>query len=336
MKIILAYILALFLFIGIGCKPKSTYDIDQSLLFSLGEKHRIGIEKSINDLTLQLSKDSTNLDTWIAKGELEIVLFAYGYTARNQTIPIAKECLFHAKKINPAHSKTLELEGMLHLLDWNWGASETSLQASINADSTNLNARHWYSLWLVTQGRIKEALAEHDTIQGMDTNEDYLIGRGSIYYFDRDNEKLRDLMKYTIKKDTTSPWPYDWLGMAYIEMKDYKQSLDTYFKAFEHSDGLVEVGAGLGHALGEAGEYDLAKEMADYYEERSKIDYLPQMQRAFIHIGIGENDKAIKLLQEAYEQKSWFLTFMAVEPWLDPLRKDPRFKELQEKMNYLK
>lgn len=122
--------------------------------------------------------------------------------------------------------------------------------------------------------------------------------------------------------------------MAYIELKDYDNSLDTYFKAFELSDGLVEVGAGLGHALGLAGEDALAKEMADYYTQMAKSRYLPQMQRAFIHIGIGEYDEAITLLEEAYEEKSWFLIFMAVEPWLDPLRGNPRFKALQQKMNY--
>jgi tetratricopeptide (TPR) repeat protein len=122
--------------------------------------------------------------------------------------------------------------------------------------------------------------------------------------------------------------------MAYIEQKDYKNSLDTYFKAFELSDGTVEVGAGLGHALGLAGEYELAKQMADYYHEAAKTNYLPHMQRAFIHIGIGEYDEAIALLEEAYEQKSWFLIFMAVEPWLDPLREDERFIKLTTKMQY--
>ena len=103
-------------------------------------------------------------------------------------------------------------------------------------------------------GRMDEALVQHDTIASMDSNEDYLVGRGSIYYFLRDNKTLEELMLKTIAKDPSSPWPYDWLGMAYIEQKDYKNSLDTYFKAFELSDGTVEVGAGLGHALGLAGE----------------------------------------------------------------------------------
>ena len=79
-------------------------------------------------------------------------------------------------------------------------------------------------------------------------------------------------------------------------------------KAFELSDGTVEVGGGLGHALGNAGETELAKQMADYYVKASKTSYLPPVQRSFIHISIGEHEQALNLLEQAYNEKSWFLS----------------------------
>ena len=141
-------------------------------------------------------------------------------------------------------------------------------------------------------------------------------------------------MSEAVAKDTTVAWGYDWLGMAHIELKEYDESIAIYQKAFALSDGTVEVGAGLGHALGQAGYYDLAKQIADYYENAAKDHYLPPMQRSFVHIGIGENEMAIDLLEQAYDEHSWFLIFMQVEPWLDPLRKEKRFTTLLEKMNF--
>ncbi len=330
----------IYLFIGIltvgiiSCEPKQQRKLNYDLLNSMGSKFRLGHEQASADLRAQLNADSTNLQAWLSLGENEILLFIFGYTARDKTIPIAETCLNEALKLAPNDPGTLKLSGMVNYLNWNWEKARVDFRASIDANPSDLNARHWYSLWLVTMGSIDEALVQHDTIATMDSNEDYLVGRGSIYYFDRDNERLKNLMLRTIDKDANAPWPYDWLGMAYIELKEYDNSLDTYFKAFELSDGLVEVGAGLGHALGLAGEHDLAKEMADHYNTLAETNYLPQMQRAFIHIGIGEYNEAIDLLEEAYEKKSWFLIFMAVEPWLDPLRNDPRFQALQEKMGY--
>ena len=63
----------------------------------------------------------------------------------------------------------------------------------------------------------------------------------------------------TLEKDSLSPWTLDWLGMAYNGLEEHDDALETDFKAFNLSDGTVEVGGGLGHALGEAGEYELAK-----------------------------------------------------------------------------
>jgi len=96
----------------------------------------------------------------------------------------------------------------------------------------------------------------------------------------------------------------------------------------------VEVGGGLGHALGLAGEYATAKQMADFYALKSRDQYLPPVQRSFIHIGIGEYDEAIRLLEQAYDEKSWFLAFIQAEPWYDPIREDERFVRIVNKMNF--
>jgi tetratricopeptide (TPR) repeat protein len=167
-----------------------------------------------------------------------------------------------------------------------------------------------------------------------DNAEDYLIGRGSLLYFARRNEEMKQLMIKAVAMDTAVGWGYDWLGMAYVELKDYDNAIKTYYKAFELSDGTVEVGAGLGHALGLAGKYDIARQMADYYTLAARDHYLPPVQRAFIHIGINEYEKALDLLEQAYSEHSWFLVFIKVEPWYDPIKKDKRFIDIINKMGF--
>ena len=232
------------------------------------------------------------------------------------------------------NSGVRKLEGMLSFLDWRWGDAEKAFQSAIGMDPANLNARHWYSLFLSAMGRLDEAMAQSDIILSMDPEGNYLIGRGSLFYFARRNEELKRLMIEEVAKDTSVAWGYDWLGMAYIELEEYENSIDTYYRAFRLSDGTVEVGGGLGHALGLAGEYETAKQLADFYSLKSKDHYLPPVQRAFIHIGIGEYDEAIKLLEQAYEEHSWFLAFILIEPWYDPIRDDPRFNRIVDRMAY--
>ena len=47
-----------------------------------------------------------------------------------------------------------------------------------------------------------------------------------------------------------------------------------------------------------------------------------------IHVALGENDKAFSLLDKAMAERSTFLVYSVWEPRMDPLRTDPRFKQI--------
>lgn len=324
-------LLLLFLF---ACQPKEKYSLNEEILTSRGSKHKTEFAKAAKASEAKIAKDSTDVDAYLGLAESNIYLYIFGFTPREEVIPAAKMAFQKARDLDSLHVSIQRLSGMLSFLDWDWNNSKDAFLKAIHLNPRDLSARHWYSLWLSAMGKFDEAMAQSDTISTMDPNGDYQLGRGSLMYFARSFEEMKVLMRNVVAKDTTVGWGYDWLGMAYIQLKEYDNSLKTYFRAFELSDGTVEVGAGLGHALGQAGEYDLAKQMADYYEAAAKDHYLPQVQRAFVHIGIKEYDKAIELLEEAYNAHSWFLIFMQVEPWLDPLRKDERFNDIMRRMKF--
>ncbi len=326
--------LILFVLLLVSCSPQEKYVVDQEVLASMGSEIKMGYARMADDFRSRVLLDSTNIEALIGLAETEITIYIFGFSSREETIPAAKEAFFRAWKLDSTSSGIRKLDGMLALLDWRWDDARVALMGAIQANPQNLNARHWYSLYLSTMRRFDEAMAQSDTISNMDPAGFYLIGRGSLLYFARRNEELKNLMIETVEKDTSVAWGYDWLGMAYCELEDFENSISIYDRAFELSDGTVEVGGGLGHALGLAGAYNPAKQMADFYSLQAEDHYLPPVQRAFIHIGIGEYDEAIRLLEQAYDENSWFLAFMQAEPWLDPLRDDPRFDQILEKMDF--
>lgn len=301
---------------------------------SMGGEIRDGYLEAAEALEKRVNGDPEDLDALLALADARITLYIFGYQPREETLPGAREAHARARELYPARSEVLMLGGMLHMLDWKWEEAEAALRNAIATDPGNLKARHWYSLYLAAMGKFDLAMAQSDTILTMDPPGDYLIGRGSLLYFYRRNEELKDLMLGVVAHEPSVAWGYDWLGMAYIELKEYDQSISTYYRAFELSNGTVEVGGGLGHALGLAGEYRLAKRMADFYARMAEEHYLPPVQRAFIHIGIGEHGRALELLEQAYREHSWFLVFIQSEPWYDPIRCEDRFNKIIEMMNF--
>jgi tetratricopeptide (TPR) repeat protein len=59
--------------------------------------------------------------------------------------------------------------------------------------------------------------------------------------------------------------------------------------------------------------------------------YVSPYHRAMIHLQLGENERALALLEEAYNINEGWLVWLGVEPHLDPIRSEPAFLELLTK-----
>ena len=127
---------------------------------------------------------------------------------------------------------------------------------------------------------------------------------------------------------------YDWLGMAYIMLKRYDESIAVYEKAVALSDGLAEINGGLGHAYGEAGRMEDAQRVLDEMTAQRQKWYVPPVQIAFVCLGLGDLDAAFHWLDIAYKEKSWELVFAREEPWLDHLHNESRFKDIVNQMKF--
>lgn len=53
---------------------------------------------------------------------------------------------------------------------------------------------------------------------------------------------------------------------------------------------------------------------------------------AAVYIALGEKDKAFEELEKAYISRDWGIARLSVDPFVDPLRDDPRFKDLVKRM----
>jgi len=62
--------------------------------------------------------------------------------------------------------------------------------------------------------------------------------------------------------------------------------------------------------------------------------HVSQYHLALIHCGLGRIEKALDLLEVAYETKDAKILWLGVDPELDPLHGHPRFNDLLRKLNH--
>ncbi len=75
-----------------------------------------------------------------------------------------------------------------------------------------------------------------------------------------------------------------------------------------------------------------AEELIKRYKEIGKTQYVSHYWIASSYAWLGERDEAIAEL-EAFDERDYFIMRMKIQPFLDPLCEDPRFKEMLKRPN---
>jgi len=84
----------------------------------------------------------------------------------------------------------------------------------------------------------------------------------------------------------------------------------------------------LGRAYALAGQRDKAQKALDELREMSKQRYVSPYLIAVVYAGLGDKDQAFAWLEKAYQDRSFFLIWLNVEPRFDSLRDDSRFADV--------
>ena len=106
------------------------------------------------------------------------------------------------------------------------------------------------------------------------------------------------------------------------------QAIAEFQKAVGATHGRAFYAAALGHAYAMAGRKADAEHVLQTLSQQANKGYVSAFDVATIYAGLGEKDKAFAWLDKAATEHSSFLAYSKWEPRLDPLRSDPRFKQV--------
>jgi tetratricopeptide (TPR) repeat protein len=88
----------------------------------------------------------------------------------------------------------------------------------------------------------------------------------------------------------------------------------------------------IGIVYARMGKREKAQEILSALIEKSRYTYVPPSFLAMLCFALEKNDQGFKYLEEAYKKKDSWLRYVNLPPWIDPVRSDPRFKELLKKI----
>jgi eukaryotic-like serine/threonine-protein kinase len=258
----------------------------------------------------------------------------YTDTRPNEAFPQAKEAATKALQLEPTLAEAhASMAYVLNYYDWDRSGAEQEFKRALELNPNDADTHHVYGRFLASMGRVDEARAELNRAQELDPLSLIIQSNaGIVSYFARKYDDALQQLKKVVELDPKFPVPYWGRGMCYEQLKRYPEAVAQFEKGIELSGRGAYGIASLAHAHGLAGRQAEAQKILVELTDRSKTKYVPSYQFAVIHVGLGQNERAIGALEEAYSERSTLLGYLRMDPRFDPLRSDTRFQSLMSRI----
>ena len=243
--------------------------------------------------------------------------------------PKAREAAQHAIQLNPSIAEAhCVLANIAMSYDWDFTTAEGEYQRAISLDPNYATAHEWFAHYLIVRNRLPEAQKEMSYALELDPFSPlFNAARAETFYYARDYDAAISHAQRTLKQHDFVLVRF-WLASAYREKKMYPQAIaefDQMRKQYENAPAMLMAYA---HALAVSGDAAGARKALSELEEISRSRYVPAVYFTAIYTGLGENNKALMWLEKAYAEHDDRLIYNGVEPLADPLRAEPRFRDL--------
>ena len=217
---------------------------------------------------------------------------------------------------------------ILGFLDWNWGESEKEFQRAVQLAPSDADIHIDYSNLLFRLGRAQEGMREAELAQALDPKNERMA---DAYYLNRQFDRAIELYHSRAQTMPSDFFPHYALSNMYALMGRQQEAIaeiQSMLTILEYKELAATVGREYRRSGFQQALKVYAKQLGEVY---SHATYIPTWYIASVYGFLGNRDQAFAWLEKAYKVRD-NVDSLAADPQWDPLRSDPRFKDLLKRV----
>ena len=322
---------------AIAAKPTENTEAYQLYLrgrFFWNKRTGQNLNKAADYFSQAIAADPNYALAYVGLADAYVLMPFYGAGGPQDCYPKAKAAAEKALELDNslAEAHTSLAQVFCYHLELHPAVRE--FERAIELNPNYPTAHQWYgSSALTALGQFDKAIAEVKRAIELDPlslviNTDL----GNTLYRARRYDDAIAQMRKTLEMDPGFYYAHWNLGSALAAKGALGPAIEEYQKARSLNDDPSMLGL-LGRALAVSGNRTEAMKILEQLNTISKERYVSAYSFALVHLGLGDKDEALRYLEKAYEDRAGeLLRYIRVDPLLDPLRGDPRFEALTEKI----
>ena len=313
------------------CSNRRTGNPEAYKLYLVGQFHLQQMNPAHLPRALEAFEQALELDANYAPAHAGIAryfikLAHFGVAAPGELFAKARAAAVRALELDPQLPEAHATLGEVILrFEWNRPAAEKYLREAIRLAPGDAGVRPPMVLLLQSDGRMDEACRHIDEALDLDPLSKQLQNLLAwLYYYARRYPEALAVCDRMLELDPHYFQTLAVQGLIYAALHRYEDAIRV----------LNQCAAGpyCAYACGLAGRTAEARELLEEAERRAESAWVAPSALAAACIGVGDYGRAFDYLERACEVRDPIMTVLGVLPIFDPLRPDPCFDRLLEKV----
>jgi TolB-like protein len=317
-----------------GLIDHETQDVEAYTLYLKGRFFFNTYQKADMQRSLDIYRRALELDPEYGRAYAGIadtlMQLADDWMPPEEAYPRAMEAARKAIELDESLAEAHTALGkVLGWFEWDFDGAELALRRAVAANPNYADAHWGLASILPPNGQLYEAIEEMRKAMAIDplTQNAYYLARFLMFAGRLDEAK--EAAGKAIELDPTSFRPILVRGQCALIEGNPEAALEYFEKAFEVSR-VASVDSFKARALAALGRVEEARAILD--TARSGDDYVRSEFMAAAWASLGELDRAFDALETAYADRSAGLIYLNVDPAYEPLRSDPRYADLLDRI----
>jgi TolB-like protein/Tfp pilus assembly protein PilF len=314
---------------------RHTEDAEAYRLYLQGRHHwnrwtEEGFYKAIGYFQRAVEKDPGYALAYAGLADSYVLLGWNSYLPPKDAFPKGRAAAMSALQLDPGVGEAhAPLAAVLWLYDWQWQEAQGEFKRSLALNRSYPTANHWYAEFVMTMGRQVDAIAKMKSSQELDPLSLIIsVAIGWAFYMARRYDEAIEQLLRTVELDPHYPVTYWILGLLYRITDRHDLAITAGEKGVNLSGGSPLIRAALAHTYAISGRTNQANKVLNDLIALAKHKYVAPHFFAGIHIGLGDNERALEYLEKSFEEHSHWLIYLHIDPSMDALRGSPRFQDL--------